>query len=238
MTNMNTHKDPCVYGLVDPDGRVFYVGSTKVNALNRWWEHRYRARIGHPAPVYARWSEIGLDAVGFEVLESTPEENLREREAWWIKNLIDSGLDLVNQFARDGIPDSMSDATKGKLGAARRGKPTWIKGKKGIEAGWTDERRKAASDRQKERMKHGSRRLALDNGCQCPLCEQWRVDNPRVGMGRGGVVGERKIDQHGTVEKYKRGLCRCDECRAANREYKASLPRRDGARNEPPSRLD
>lgn len=176
MTNMNHFKDPAVYGLTDPDGRVFYVGITTVNALNRWWQHRYRARINHPAPVYVRWNEIGLDQVGFVVLQNlTPDDDPLAVEAEVIAGLLAEGHVLVNQKSRDGVAESMSAESKEKVGRSNKGKDTWIKGKTGHEAGWTEERKQAQRDRIKAKQaarvpNHGSRTEYIKYKCRCDAC--------------------------------------------------------------------
>lgn len=148
MVNMNKYKDPSVYGLCDQNGRVFYVGRTGTNAQNRLWEHIYRARSGHMAPVYQMMRRIGYNTVTFKVLERIADDSQgKQVEAKWIKKLIDSGLQLMNQFGRDGVPDSWPQSLKEHGVPSRKGKPTWIKGKTGIEAGWTEERKQAQRDR-------------------------------------------------------------------------------------------
>lgn len=174
---MNHFEDPAIYGLTDADGRVFYVGRTSVNPLNRWWEHRYRAKF-HDSPLYRKWREVGHDSVGFTVLERvTPGDDLRQREAWWIAHLIDSGVDLVNQEGRNGIANSMSPETRAKISAARKGRSTWIKGKTGEEAGWTEQRkaalREAARKRAETRQpRHGTTTEYSRYGCRCADCRE------------------------------------------------------------------
>lgn len=150
MVNMNKFEEPSVYALVAPGGGLFYVGRTMKNAQNRLWEHIYRARSDHPAPVYQRMREVGYQDVTYQVLHFLQEgEDAREIEAAWIKSLLDSGHDLVNAFGRDGRPDSWSPERIERGMPTRRGKPTWIKGKRGEEAGWTEERRRAQSERRR-----------------------------------------------------------------------------------------
>lgn len=148
MTNMNKHLDPCVYALHGDDGQIAYVGSTSKNATNRRWEHVYRARSGHSAPVYEWMREVGIDSVGVVVIAREPDPVLREAlEVSSIVQLIEEGHPLVNQMSRDGRPGSMSQETKRRVGTANAGRATWIKGKRGEAAGWTAERRAAQSRR-------------------------------------------------------------------------------------------
>jgi predicted GIY-YIG superfamily endonuclease len=141
--NYNMERETVIYALVDSQGRIGYVGSTQVNAKTRYWEHRSRARSGHTAPVYEWIREVGVDSftyVELEKLEAGSDVSILE--AQWIKKLIDEGHPLQNQIARDGVPNSNGERMKEILSASRKGKPTWIKGKRGEEAGWTEERRK------------------------------------------------------------------------------------------------
>jgi len=146
--NYNMERETVIYALVDSDGRIGYVGSTQVNAKTRYWEHRSRARQGHTAPVYDWVREVGIDSftyVELQKLESSQDVALAE--ARWIKELIDSGHPLQNQIARDGVPNSNGERMKRILSESRKGKETWIKGKRGEEAGWTEERRRAQAER-------------------------------------------------------------------------------------------
>lgn len=147
MVNMNKYRDPCIYSLVDEAGVPFYIGRTLTNAQNRLWEHNYRAKNGHPAPVYKRMREIGVDRVSYRVLRRLSDsDDARELEAEYIMILLNEGNDLANALGRDGRPDSWSEEQRRRGQPSRKGKPTWIKGKTGVEAGWTDERRARQSE--------------------------------------------------------------------------------------------
>lgn len=144
--NSNLARQPCVYGL--RAGSVFgYVGMTRVNMKTRLWEHRSRARSGHTAPVYDWMRSVGVDSVEIVELSNNPAE-----EVLIISNLLADGHPLANQTSRDGVANSMSAAARARIGDAKRGRQTWIKGKTGEAAGWTDERREAASEAMKRRM--------------------------------------------------------------------------------------
>lgn len=148
---MNHHKEPSIYALVAPDGGFFYVGRTTINAQNRLWEHIYRARSGHQAPVYQRMRELGIEMITYKVLQFVEEgDDPRELEARWIKKLLGDGIDLVNAWGRDGVPDSWSREYREKGQPSKRGKATWITGKTGEAAGWTPERRAQAAERMRE----------------------------------------------------------------------------------------
>jgi len=146
--NYNMERETVIYALVDSDGRIGYVGSTQVNTKTRYWEHRSRARNGHGAPVYDWVREVGIDSFTYVELEKLDAgADVAKVEARWIKKLIDQGHTLQNQIARDGVPHSNGQRMKDILSNSRKGKPTWIKGKRGEEAGWTEERRQQQAQR-------------------------------------------------------------------------------------------
>lgn len=147
VVNMNKFRDPCVYALVGPGGEIGYVGSTNTNALNRRWQHIYRARVGHTAPVYEWMRQVGIENVEHVVLAREADSAaLIEAEAAAIVQLLAEGHPLRNRNGLDGNAHSMSDETKSKIGLHRRGKPTWSKGKRGAEAGWTEDRRRRQAE--------------------------------------------------------------------------------------------
>lgn len=156
--NPNMKRERVVYALHDGRGNYGYIGTTGVNTKTRWWEHRSRARGGHPAPVYDWIRSIGVDNVQIETLCNVPDEiepHLIEVE--FITKFLNDGHPIQNQIGRDGVPHSNGERMKQSLSNQRRGKPTWIKGKRGIEAGWTDERKRAQAERFKK-MNAESRR--------------------------------------------------------------------------------
>jgi hypothetical protein len=153
MVNMNKYKQPAIYALYVDEGVFCYIGSTSKNSLNRLWEHNYRARNGHSAPVYQWMRFVGIENVKvIDLISLDGVDNPVELEAVTIANYIAAGHPLVNQIARDGVPGSMSEHSKKILSDKAAGKPTWIKGRRGVDAGWTDERRRKQSERMKQRQ--------------------------------------------------------------------------------------
>jgi hypothetical protein len=217
--NKNSIREPAVYGLFH-DGRLFYVGQTSVNIEERMWQHSYRARSGHSAPVYEYIRSVGIDNVKIEIIKAiNPSDDVKKIEAEIIKTSIESGLDLKNQIARDGNINSMSDESKEKIGNKNSGKKTWITGLKGEQAGWTEERRAKQSERKKsERIKkHGTQSERKKYGCDCDACISWEVEYYT------DMESRKAKNQHGTVAGYKHGKCRCDSCRAAYSSYQKGL---------------
>lgn len=177
---MNRHKDPVIYGLKANDGGVFYVGYTMTNGLNRYWQHRYRARSGGTSPVHAHIREVvGEENFTWVELEKIPDglsrDEIQTREANWIAKMISDGNKLVNAHGRDGRKNSWTPERKAEGFPSRRGKPTWIKGKTGEEAGWTDARRRAMAERAEQNRKnrapnHGSLTEYKKYRCRCDEC--------------------------------------------------------------------
>jgi hypothetical protein len=152
MVNMNKFRDPAVYALHAGDGVFAYVGTTAMNSKNRLWEHIYRARSGHTAPVYEWMRSVGIEnVVVVDLLKESDPQARANAEVKFIADFIAQGFPLTNQISRDGVPGSMSEESKRRIGEKKIGKPTWIKGKRGVEAGWTDERRKAFVDLMRSR---------------------------------------------------------------------------------------
>lgn len=145
---MNKLKRPAIYALHAGDFRMAYVGTTSKNSKNRLWEHIYRARKGHPSPVYEWMREVGIENVEVIDLEAvTDDTDSLVREAHWIARLIEEGHPVVNRIARDGVPRSQAEVTKGLIRDKNRGNVPWIAGRTGEAAGWTEERRRAQADR-------------------------------------------------------------------------------------------
>ena len=146
-------RETVIYALKDSNGNIGYIGSTKVNAKTRYWEHRSRARNMHSAPVYEWIRQVGVDSFAYFVIEELDSAaDISQVEANWIKKLIQEGHPLQNQISRDGVPSSNGQRMKDILSSKRKGKPTWIKGLKGEAAGWTEERRKMQSRRLNENL--------------------------------------------------------------------------------------
>lgn len=213
--NKNSIRQPAIYGLFH-EGGLFYIGVTGVNIEERMWQHSYRARSGHNAPVYEHIRDIGVENVEIAILHKLgPDDDKKGLEASFIFDAINNGADLRNQISRDGVKDSMSKESRKKIGKAHAGKKTWIYGKRGEDAGWTEERRIHQARLRKESriQKHGTQSERKKYGCNCDACILWEVDY------YSDMEARKVKNQHGTATSYKHGKCRCDKCRTAYREY-------------------
>lgn len=219
MVDMNKFKEPAVYALTH-DGGFFYVGYTSSNTLNRWWQHISRAQNGHDAPVYRWMRDVGIRNVGYQILElvENPSE-AGEIEAGWIKTLIDEGHELTNAIARDGTAHSISEEMRSRMGVKMKGKPTWIKGLTGADAGWTEERKENHS----ATMRRKRAQAEMDN----PEALFARIEKIEIAEMRQVIKEtERPIPpratrmprtakeyEHGTRGMYEHAGCRCGDCR-------------------------
>lgn len=225
MVNMNHHKDPAIYGLTDPDGGVFYIGRTTVNALNRFWQHKSRAR-DHSAPVYVRMREHGIENVSWTMIERFADipdgVTPKQREAWWIARYIGDGADIVNALGRDGTPDKWSPEMRERGVPSRRGRPTWIKGKTGEDAGWTQDRRKAQS--QRLRMRAWEKEILNPELLHARVLrmEQKEIRRVQRECAEGFLTqstsaprAARPSLRHGTRTMWEKYKCKCQPCRDA-----------------------
>ena len=107
---MNKYINPAIYALYVEEGVYCYIGSTSKNSLYRLWEHNYRARNGHAAPVYQWMRSVGIENVKvIDLVSLVNIENPALLEAKIIAQYIDDGHPLMNQISRDGVVGSMSD---------------------------------------------------------------------------------------------------------------------------------
>jgi hypothetical protein len=212
MANVNQRFTPAIYALHTGDHNYSYVGSTSRNSDNRLYQHISRAQHGHMAPVYVWMRDVGIRNVQVIDLELVADKQVRQtHEAEWIARLISEGYPLTNELARNGVADSLSEELKKRMSETRKGKPTWITGKQGEEAGWTEARRLAvaltAAQVRADRIPvHGTLNEYKKHGCRCSECFA-ASRTPRV-----------PVAEHGRY-LYKRDKCRCEICVTANREY-------------------
>lgn len=227
MSNVNYRHDPAIYALYIGDLDYFYVGETSVNSQNRLYEHISRALKGHPAPVYQKMREVGARSVQVVDLEKAEVPRLRRmREAWWITHLLEEGYELTNRIAVDGVPNSIPTEMRSRMNTSKRGKPTWISGKHGLDAGWTEARRRHMREQTIARHAnrpelHGKVQEYQKFGCRCERCvdaaRRWRATlrMERRDLATIGLIAASTNARHGTRYMYEKFGCRCDPCRLA-----------------------
>lgn len=89
---------PGVYMIMNIETNGRYVGSTPRQLKSRWAEHRSTLRNNRNGNrnLQSSWNEYGEDAFVFIVLENTFENNIYEREQYWMDKFNNAGFELYN----------------------------------------------------------------------------------------------------------------------------------------------
>lgn len=136
-----------IYKIVNKINGMVYVGQTKEKFHRRFWLHQWKLRKGNHDNVHLQraWNKYGEENFIFEIIEILPEEEIDEREKFWIdfyrKNTgcysIQNGgqPENLNQYISDEarkavgeknrqrmIGTKLSEETRKKMSAARKGK--------------------------------------------------------------------------------------------------------------------
>lgn len=178
MVNMNHFENPAVYALHGGDGRLRYVGSTRVNSTNRMYQHAYRARAGHQAPVYKWMREVGIGKVQIiDLLHETDLTTLAALEQVAIEHLIAEGHDLVNSLHGRAARGELSEKTKARLAGAERARQ-----RREFRAA---NPRPVKPERPLERIaQHGTRTEAEKYKCKCDPCRLVVAQRNAIRRGR------------------------------------------------------
>ncbi len=218
MVNMNKHKNPSVYALHAGDHVYRYVGSTSVNSLNRLWQHNYRARSGHDAPVYKWMREVGIDNVHVTDLVLEADKDMREGlEVAAIVQLLGEGFPLVNSLwsKGGGLPVRSTEYQR----IVNKAKPR----KPNVKRPHQPKPTKAKAPRVPN---HGTRTEWEKYKCKCPDCRLAGAQRNALKRGRPIPTTPARArgvtPPHGTVVRYNHYDCRCVECRMAGAEYRVS----------------
>lgn len=125
-----------VYRIVRRETGKQYFGWTSESPNQRWWRHKNHAKEGDGYAIHDAMRRHGIDAFDFEVVlevGTAAEAKLAEmyyiagfktnlrRVGHWGYNLTDGGEGIVG-FTHD-------DETKARIGAAKRGKPSPLRGR-------------------------------------------------------------------------------------------------------------
>lgn len=91
-------KRPGVYMILNIRTNDRYVGSSPRSLSYRWSEHKYALRANrHGNPnLQAAWNQYGDYAFRFIILENI-EDNVVEREQYWIDEFTNAGMNLYNR---------------------------------------------------------------------------------------------------------------------------------------------
>ena len=193
-----------IYGIRDPkdtQGKYRYVGKTK-NLRDRATAHLRDSRNIRHRHV-CNWINSLNGEVVFDILEiCTTREEVSSSEVRWIQYLKDAGHDLTNHTlgGEGAFGRVVSEATKNKISKSVR--ETLAK------RVWTDEERKAASEKQNGRKMSDDARTKLSksmSGKSIPQATRDKISksltgrrNPHVGKGNHtryhtnrGIVSDR-----------------------------------------------
>lgn len=123
-----------IYRIICSVNGKCYVGSTK-DFFYRWNEHFYKLEAGihHSDKLQKAWSKYGKAAFSFEVLSICLEQNLDEKEAFWMTSLnsVQAGYNVrevsLDELGR--VVRKHSEETKAKISKANSNPSfeTWLK---------------------------------------------------------------------------------------------------------------
>ncbi len=119
---MGYKKNCGIYEIVNLINKKRYIGST--NCLQRrWLEHKstLNRKVHGNEYLQNSWNKYGMDNFIFNILEHCNEENLKEREKYWM-TLYDSLKRSRGYNISSAERHNMSDETKFKLSKAHKNK--------------------------------------------------------------------------------------------------------------------
>jgi group I intron endonuclease len=121
-----------IYKATNTTNGSSYIGATRQTINHRRWVHECKARKGVRCIAF-HWAlrEYGADNFEWRVLHEVPDDQLRDAEIAAIRDARERGERLYNV---SGGPGSLgvphSEASKGRMSAARAGRPlVWFDGK-------------------------------------------------------------------------------------------------------------
>lgn len=86
-----------IYGVIGPDGRLVYVGTSKNDASYVEHHHRSAAKAGKSQTPINQWIRtVGLDKFKVETLEEVPSEDAKDRQQFWIDSARLAGHPIRN----------------------------------------------------------------------------------------------------------------------------------------------
>lgn len=89
-----------IYKITNLVNNKCYIGQS-INIFNRWKEHQRIAKLQDDSrynyPIYLAMRKYGLENFDFEIIEECSEEELNERESYWIKfyNSFEDGYNVT-----------------------------------------------------------------------------------------------------------------------------------------------
>lgn len=99
-----------------------YIGQTVMQLNKRWLAHIQESKTFSERPLYRAMNKYGLDSFNIKVIEETTEDNLSEREVYWIEyfNSYNRGYNATtggehpehSEKTKDKISQTMSDLSR------------------------------------------------------------------------------------------------------------------------------
>jgi predicted GIY-YIG superfamily endonuclease len=160
-----------IYALLDEQGDPFYIGKS-VNPKKRLYEHNARAKNGHKQYVYNKIRKLLRNPeyeLGFMVLDEALEEEIDDKERYYIKKYKEDGYKLCNlsEGGEGGLnsetalkiaenrhqngTSNHTEETKQKMSNASKGKPKSEQHKQALSVAWkrTPEQLKLMAEKNK-----------------------------------------------------------------------------------------
>jgi len=117
-----------IYKITNKITNDFYIGST-IDFNNRFRQHKQSMiRMDHGNPILQNvYNKYGIEKLSFEIIEIVNKDNLLIREQHYIDKLNPKYNNC--KTAGNMLGRLMSKETKKKMSKAKKGKPSWNKGK-------------------------------------------------------------------------------------------------------------
>ena len=119
-----------IYMIKNKVNNKCYIGQS-INIINRWYGHKNSLRHNTHGNKHLQnaWNKYGEDNFEFIVLEECKEDELNDKEIYWISKLGgNESPDLYNYRAGGDSGGALSDETKKKISLSLLNTPPWNKG--------------------------------------------------------------------------------------------------------------
>ena len=113
-----------IYSITNKINGKVYVGQS-VNVYKRWKDHKYELNknIHHNIYLQRAWNKYGKGNFEFEIIEICKQEELNDKEMFWIKGYIENKKSYNLTLGGDGTKGHpLSEEAKIKIGRASKGR--------------------------------------------------------------------------------------------------------------------
>jgi group I intron endonuclease len=179
--------DSGIYAIVNTVNNKMYVGST-VSFKKRWSKHRTQLKGAKHQSKYLQssYKKYGKECFSYEVIEYVEDKNtLLDREQVWL-DFFKPQYNWAKKAYAPTLGKKLSDETRAKMSAARIGKPAPFV--------WTEEMRRAASEKRK--------------GVKLNLTPEERERRKKVMIGNKFMAGIKTKGQTGRIfsDQHRKNL--------------------------------